>query len=164
MEAWRANICGCFEHVPACLLSFFCWPLGTCCLHLSAASKAMNGCMAPYYMVCYCGIVGYALNRERIRLHYNIGGDCCSDCLIWYCCPCCAGVQEFREVILRGLDPKQAPVNTVIVYANQPGPGYPNPGQPNPGYPQPPNYALPPGQNPSYAPVYNPLPQTNRSN
>jgi hypothetical protein len=99
--------------------------------------------MAPYYMVCYCGVVGYAFNRERIRLKYGIGGDCCTDCLIWWCCPCCAGVQEFREMNLRELEKKDTPSTKLTVYVNG--------GQPASAYPQPPNYPV----------INNPAPQAN---
>ena len=153
MEVWKASLFGCFDHVPATLFAIICWPIGPCCLHLAAATKAMNGCMAPYYMLWYCGVFGYAFNRERIRLYYGIGGDCCTDCLIWYCCPFCAGVQEYRETILRGLEKKEAPLANIVVYSvpGQPGPAYVNAGQPNPVYAQPPNYAVPPPQPPNYA-------------
>ena len=101
MEPWKANLFDCYENIPATLLSFLCWPLGPCYLHLRAAKKAIKSCIAPYCILCYCGVVGCSINRYRIRKYHGIRGDCLSDFLIWCCCSCCASVQEFRETKIR---------------------------------------------------------------
>lgn len=157
MEPWKADFFGCCMHIPASLCAFMC-PLGPCCLHLSAATAAMNSCMTPYCMIFYCGIFGHAFNRERIRLYYNIQGECCLDCIVWCCCPCCASVQEFRETGLRReAQNKLSALVFVPVNVSQPPVNYSQPGDynPNAGYTPQAGYPVaPPGymsvQNPNY--------------
>jgi hypothetical protein len=44
--------------------------------------------------------VGY-IKRREIRDRYNIGGDAVTDCLVSWCCHCCALIQQEKEVISR---------------------------------------------------------------
>jgi Cys-rich protein (TIGR01571 family) len=46
-------------------------------------------------------IIGCAYNRGKFRDYYNINGDFFADALIWYCFPCCAASQEYREYLKR---------------------------------------------------------------
>lgn len=63
---------------------------------LSSASTVTFGATVPILLLIT------VLCRQRIRDAYGLpSGTCgiiCGDCLLWICCPCCAIVQEARQV------------------------------------------------------------------
>ncbi|PUZ47501.1 hypothetical protein GQ55_7G170100 [Panicum hallii var. hallii] len=106
--AWSSGLCGCFDDVGGCCLTFFC-PCVTfgriagivdqgppsCCasgalyLLLSAAGL---GCL---YSCCY---------RSKLRARYELAETPCADCCVHLCCEPCALCQEYRELKARGFD------------------------------------------------------------
>ena len=160
MEPWKSHLFGCFTNIPATLCAFCCFPHGHCCLHLYASTKAMNSCLTPYCMIFYCGVLGHAFNRERIRLYYNIEGHCCLDCIVWVYCPCCAGIQECSEVKRReNSSISRNPDQPIFVQVNtgQPVINYGQPtGYPPQAYNNPPQaYNNPPQAYNNPPPAYN---------
>lgn len=63
---------------------------------LASASSVTFGTSLPILLLIV------VLSRQRIREVYGLpAGTCtilCGDCLLWVCCPCCAIVQEARQV------------------------------------------------------------------
>lgn len=76
------------------LLAF--WPALFITALLSATAAISFGLTIPilFLLVLYC--------RQRIRMAYGLPTGTCSvlawDCCLWMCCPCCAIVQEARQV------------------------------------------------------------------
>jgi Cys-rich protein (TIGR01571 family) len=90
-----------------------CDPMGTCCLgcwcpciiYSYARSRMMNPQLRKGELpVCTGACCGYAtvlllcpgfqcifgcMNRADIRNKYQIDGNCCTDCLLHWCCDCC---------------------------------------------------------------------------
>jgi Cys-rich protein (TIGR01571 family) len=78
-----------------------------CCIFCAAGTVAQKtrgdyctDCCLPLLAPVHCCL--WASTRTRIRERYNIPGDWCTDCMAMLFCPCCALVQEAREVELRG--------------------------------------------------------------
>ncbi|PON63381.1 hypothetical protein TorRG33x02_276250, partial [Trema orientale] len=42
--------------------------------------------------------------RSRLRGQFNLEESPCVDCLVHFCCECCALCQEYRELKIRGFD------------------------------------------------------------
>lgn len=95
---WNEKLFGCFDDCGSCLIACLV-PCGIPFLHISAVSKATGeGCCSPYCMIFCLGMIGYAINRGKIRMKLDIEGSCISDCCTWVYCPLCAATQEYREV------------------------------------------------------------------
>ena len=58
--------------------------------------------MSWFALSCF-GLAGCLqwFNRSDLRAQYNLQGSGCGDCLRSVCCPCCALIQEEKEVLLR---------------------------------------------------------------
>lgn len=55
-----------------------------------------------------------------MRQQFGIEGNRCNDCIISWCCPCCALVQEDQEVKARGgvgVDSKAYDTQPDMIYA-----------------------------------------------
>ncbi|XP_072022145.1 cornifelin homolog A-like [Amphiura filiformis] len=89
MRDWNSDLCGCFEDIPSCLLSFLCGPYYQCYL----ASKMGEFCCLPY---CVQG--GLIAMRTKIRADNHIQGSICGDCCILTYCTPCAVAQMAREL------------------------------------------------------------------
>jgi len=82
------------SHPQIDLLAF--WPAIFITALLSATASITYGATIPILLliVVYC--------RQRIRLAYGLPSGTCGvlawDCCLWLCCPCCAIVQEARQV------------------------------------------------------------------
>eukprot|EP00808_Paulinella_micropora_P018383 g11653.t1 len=106
MSTWQAGgwceqcyTCGGGD-VGICLKACFC----PCCSYGSINEKLGNGycgncllffCCIHFQCFCHMGV------RSQIREKYGIE-DGCNDCCITFCCPCCALIQEERELNMRG--------------------------------------------------------------
>ena len=95
------------ESLSACCSSplFFvawCVPLGVCALQGLAAGKlSENGFIVPFLNVLYCGPIGGMINRETIKNKLDINEDWTESCFVWFFCPPCAAIQEYKEVLSR---------------------------------------------------------------
>jgi Cys-rich protein (TIGR01571 family) len=112
--AFDASGC-CSRDLQICMCSFFCtfvrwadtasnpkigflefYPAVFISALLSCVSAITFGTSMPILLLIAI------LLRQRIRRAYNLpSGTCgslCSDCLLWFFCPCCAACQEARQV------------------------------------------------------------------
>jgi Cys-rich protein (TIGR01571 family) len=61
----------------------------------------LKACIFAVFLCCF----GSGLNRSDIRKNLSIQGSYIEDCLLSWCVPCCAVVQEWREVMkVKGKD------------------------------------------------------------
>ena len=60
----------------------------------------INGCICCCTPCCYPCFFSNPLREKRgITAPISwIYPECCGDCLLWYCCPCCQMTRELREV------------------------------------------------------------------
>jgi len=144
--SWSSGWCDCFNDLNSCLLACFCpcvlfgmtysvtnaavWGNGvppdeTCKQNMG--SCLLGGCCfvllanlgGAFPLFCGCW------NRGNLRAKLGITqGDCSScmgDCCIWFCCPCCAMTQEWRELKIRAAQgPAVVAVPGVIMVQQQP--------------------------------------------
>lgn len=98
---WTSGICECTNDVPICCVSLWC-----CCVQYGLNVEKLNngGCFGAcciYSILDYIGgcgwCVGYA-NRGALRNRLGIPGGSCEDCMLHFCCRCCALAQEGREL------------------------------------------------------------------
>lgn len=72
------------------------WPALFIMALLSSTASITFGCTVPLLLLIA------VLNRQRIRAAYGLPGGTvpliATDCMLWICCPCCAIVQEARQV------------------------------------------------------------------
>jgi Cys-rich protein (TIGR01571 family) len=107
LSDWKANlICSCFASPTTTACSYFC----PCVQYGINKSDVIQGSS------CFCGCLTYVLYailcpcihpcciaslREKLRASFNIDGSFCEDCCVHLLCPCCALIQEARELELR---------------------------------------------------------------
>jgi Cys-rich protein (TIGR01571 family) len=103
MDGFQESLCGCFSNIPICLIVTFV-PFGSCAVQAIAHDHATKeGIMAPLIPIILTGCIGccclgFAMNRGKIRIKYNLNGATCDDICTHYCCSPCAVCQEYREV------------------------------------------------------------------
>ncbi|OMJ84438.1 hypothetical protein SteCoe_14449 [Stentor coeruleus] len=98
---WEAHLCGCCDDYCLCYISCCGGPVTFDFLQMIAVDLVTEeGVCSSYCLDCWLWTIGNALNRGRFRASLNIKGDCCTDCLIWWCCPLCATIQEYKEAKL----------------------------------------------------------------
>ncbi|KAG0458731.1 hypothetical protein HPP92_021859 [Vanilla planifolia] len=92
-DEWNSDLLGCCSEPSLCLMTFF-YPCGTFSRIASVAQNRhiMLSCC------CYTCCV-----RRKLRQRLNITGGLCDDFLSHLMCCCCALVQEWREVEMRGI-------------------------------------------------------------
>merc|ERR1711878_255946 len=89
--AWAHNLFGCSNNMCMCLWSW-CIPCGFECMQCVDANHAVAagaGIKAFFCAWCLC-CIGAAFNRGELRGALNIEGSFMLDCLMEWCCPCCA--------------------------------------------------------------------------
>jgi Cys-rich protein (TIGR01571 family) len=64
---------------------------------IAAATPWMDFTFITALMSWYL-IILFALTRRAIRKMYKIRGNCCTDCLWVWCCPCCTPLQLYRHM------------------------------------------------------------------
>jgi len=80
------------------LLAFCCGPLGVAIAHCGIRRGInQDGCKGFALTCCLC-CIGAALNRKALRLHFNVGGSCICECVLYMCCYCCLVTQEYRRM------------------------------------------------------------------
>uniref|UniRef100_A0A8R7QKL9 Protein PLANT CADMIUM RESISTANCE 2 n=1 Tax=Triticum urartu TaxID=4572 RepID=A0A8R7QKL9_TRIUA len=107
--SWSSGLCGCFDDVGGCCLTFFCpcvvfgriaeivdMGATSCCasgtVYAALASMTGMGCLYS------CGY------RSRLREQYRLKETPCGDCCVHWFCEACALCQEYRELKSRGFD------------------------------------------------------------
>ncbi|XP_030529204.1 protein PLANT CADMIUM RESISTANCE 2-like [Rhodamnia argentea] len=106
---WSSGLFHCFEDLPTCCLSFWC-PCVTFgriaeIVDNGTVSCAVHGALyALINMLTGCGCCYSCLYRTKMRQQYQLREDPCADCLVHFCCECCALTQEYRELERRGFD------------------------------------------------------------
>ena len=90
-------LCGCFNDCSSCLIGF-CVPCGICYLQAKAVSDATGDGMGTPCLLRGLCCIGAALNRGKIRSHFEYDGSFLGDCFIHWFCTFCASLQEYREV------------------------------------------------------------------
>ncbi|XP_057961605.1 protein MID1-COMPLEMENTING ACTIVITY 1 [Malania oleifera] len=106
-EEWHSDLLGCCSEPYLCIKTF-CYPCGTFSKiatvannrHMSSA-EACNELMA-YSLILSCCCYTCCI-RKKLRQTLNITGGCFDDFLSHLMCCCCALVQEWREVEIRGV-------------------------------------------------------------
>uniref|UniRef100_A0A5B6ZSY7 MCAfunc domain-containing protein n=1 Tax=Davidia involucrata TaxID=16924 RepID=A0A5B6ZSY7_DAVIN len=106
-EEWHSDLLGCCSEPILCLKTFF-YPCGTFSRiatvatnrHMSSA-EACNELMA-YSLILSCCCYTCCI-RTKLRKMLNITGGLFDDFLSHLMCCCCALVQEWREVEIRGI-------------------------------------------------------------
>ncbi|KAL5557501.1 hypothetical protein UlMin_039737 [Ulmus minor] len=105
-DEWHTDLLGCCSEPALCLKTFF-YPCGTFSKiatvasnrHMSSA-EACNELMA-YSLILSCCCYTCCV-RRKLRKTLNITGGFIDDFLSHFMCCCCALVQEWREVEIRG--------------------------------------------------------------
>ncbi|PRP81590.1 hypothetical protein PROFUN_01097 [Planoprotostelium fungivorum] len=100
---WDVGICDCFDDFKVCCVTMFCLPC-----QLAYQNAAVNQtecsivdcCLATCYP-CICGCVV----RGRIRDKYGIYGSTAGDLCCHFCFPCCATIQQTRQLDIHGAKP-----------------------------------------------------------
>lgn len=101
MSEWSVKLFECFA-APIAYLWSYCIPCGIACMQATNAklvvpedNAPIKACLFAVFLCCF----GTGLNRTEIRKHLSINGSYVEDCILTWCLPCCAMVQEWREVM-----------------------------------------------------------------
>jgi len=111
------GLCQCYQEPKLSLFACCCWSLRWAHTLDVARNKHDVGTFRYWFAVAFtcvmmflyaalplCGLVFVALavyNRQLLRKRFQLPKHPCSmleDCFVWLCCPCCAVVQEARQV------------------------------------------------------------------
>ena len=90
-------LCGCCNDAGSCLIAT-CVPCGLCYLQARAVSDATGDGMGVPCLLWGLGCIGAAINRGKIRSHFDYDGSFIGDLFLHWFCSCCAVLQEYREV------------------------------------------------------------------
>jgi len=94
--SWEHDFCGCFDNCGICIITYIipCYTAG------KVAEKVGDSCCLCGLVLCVpiAGMVFGACIRKKVRDQKGISGTFCGDLMAWFCCPCCALVQEAQEV------------------------------------------------------------------
>ncbi|KAH3744822.1 PLAC8 family [Pelomyxa schiedti] len=103
-DKWNNKFCGCLSDPVSCLISW-CIP---CVQYGMNAEKHGEGIVGNSMIVnaavwCLLGMCGLSFwptcqQRQSIRNKYNIDGTPVGDCILSWCCGCCALSQAHREL------------------------------------------------------------------
>lgn len=89
-EPWAYNLFGCTGNFVMCLWSW-CIPCGFECMQCVDANHVKTGSGMKAFICAWClCCIGAAMNRGEIRTELNVEGSFLLDCLMEWCCPCCA--------------------------------------------------------------------------
>ncbi|KAF7849290.1 hypothetical protein BT93_L1020 [Corymbia citriodora subsp. variegata] len=106
---WFSGLFSCFDDIPTCCLSCWC-PCITFgriaeIADYGSVSCSVNG--ALYTLIALltgCACCYSCFFRTKIRHQYQLQEDPCNDCLVHFCCECCALTQEYRKLKTHGFD------------------------------------------------------------
>jgi len=90
---WKYGLFGCFDDPKLCVLSFFvpCYAIG------KNAESLSEDCIL-HGLLSLVGLNFGPVTRWRMRMERRIAGSMLMDVLVHAVCPCCALVQEAREI------------------------------------------------------------------
>ena len=100
---WEFGLFGCFGDCCVCMLSWCFFPCQECKLHAVATGEPSCTCNDFCIYTCNAPITFRCITRQQVKRRVNIRVYCCVDNLIASCCPCCAQIQEVRELMHAGL-------------------------------------------------------------
>ncbi|XP_047341977.1 protein PLANT CADMIUM RESISTANCE 2-like isoform X2 [Impatiens glandulifera] len=106
---WSTGLCGCFEDVPNCCLTFWC-PCITFGQIAEIVDRGSTSCGASgalytlILMLVGCTCCYSCFYRTKMRKQYSLPETPCGDCLIHCFCETCALCQEYRELKNQGFD------------------------------------------------------------
>jgi Cys-rich protein (TIGR01571 family) len=93
---WQHSLFGCFSNCGVCVVTYFvpCYTAG------KVAEKVGDSCVLCGLVLCVpiAGCICGAVIRSKVRGQKNIPGSIFGDMVAWWCCPCCALVQESLEM------------------------------------------------------------------
>lgn len=101
MGGWNIEICDCVKN-PKTFLCALCVPGGMCCIQMASAMVAQdnkNAWKKVCLLDCFCGYIGFVLNRYELRKTLEIKDSILFDACFWCCVPCCAVTQEFMQAL-----------------------------------------------------------------
>ncbi|XP_030443776.1 cell number regulator 2-like, partial [Syzygium oleosum] len=106
---WTTGLCGCCEDPSNCVITFCC-PCITFGQNAEIIDRGATSCVngaVTCYSLAYAGVAClYSCTyRKKLRGLHSLPEDPCADCLVHWCCMCCALSQEYRELKNRGFDP-----------------------------------------------------------
>ena len=103
---YKSDLFGCFEDIPSCLMAY-CLP----CVQYGQNYEALHkqdcltqGLLFLVLMMFACPCIIHMGFRKQVRTKFNIPGDDCNDCLLTWCCQCCALAQDAREIEWRQME------------------------------------------------------------
>ncbi|XP_044509306.1 cell number regulator 13-like isoform X3 [Mangifera indica] len=111
LSEWQSDLFDCCREPCLCLKTCF-YPCGTFSRIANAVSKGKISReeaidrLTAYSLFCGCCCYTCCI-RKKLRETYNIEGGACDDFLTHLMCCCCAMVQEWRELQLRGFEDGQ---------------------------------------------------------
>ncbi|CAI5971448.1 unnamed protein product [Closterium sp. NIES-64] len=109
---WTTGCCGFCDDISSCCCVLFC-P----CIAIGRIAEIVDqgGTGSCQACCCWYWIQAFTLStlgclyskgfRTKLRRRYGLPASPCGDCLMHWCCPCCAISQEYRELKNRGWDP-----------------------------------------------------------
>ncbi|TKY56900.1 MID1-COMPLEMENTING 1 [Spatholobus suberectus] len=103
---WKTDLFGCFSEPCLCLKTSifpcgtFSWITNVVTRGETTRKRAMTNLVA-YSIFCGCCFYSCCI-RRKLRSQFKIEGGLCDDFLTHLICCCCAMVQEWRELELRG--------------------------------------------------------------
>ncbi|XXG86630.1 hypothetical protein AAC387_Pa11g1491 [Persea americana] len=105
---WSTGLCHCCDDPANCLITCFC-PCITFGQIAEIVNRGSLSCPASGGLYLLLGFTGFAclyscFYRSRLRADYDLEETPCVDCLVHFCCECCALSQEYRELKNRGYD------------------------------------------------------------
>ncbi|VAH40032.1 cell number regulator 2-like [Triticum dicoccoides] len=109
--SWSSGLCGCFDDVSGCCLTFFC-PCVVFGRIAEIVDKGAISCCASgtMYVMQALGttaigsIFYHCCYRARLRVEHGLEEKPCADCCVHTFCGYCALCQEYRELKSRGFD------------------------------------------------------------
>ncbi|XP_038697749.1 protein PLANT CADMIUM RESISTANCE 2-like [Tripterygium wilfordii] len=109
-EAWSSGLCDCSSDIRNCCLTCWC-PCVTFGRIAEIIDQGSTSCgtsggiygLITWFTGC-CGCLYSFSYRSKMRSQYNLEETPCGDCLVHFCCECCALCQEHRELKTRGFD------------------------------------------------------------
>lgn len=90
---WKFGLFGCFADVKLCLLTYLC-P----CYAMGKNAEGVGEDCLLHGLLSLLGINFGPVVRWRLRQERGIAGSMLMDVLVYMLCPCCALVQEAREI------------------------------------------------------------------
>ncbi|CAI7808127.1 unnamed protein product [Closterium sp. NIES-53] len=109
---WTTGCCGCFDDISSCCCVLWCPCVAIGRIAEITDQGGTGSCQA---CCCWYCIQAFTLStlgclyskgfRTKLRRRYGLPASPCGDCLMHWCCPCCAISQEYRELKNRGWDP-----------------------------------------------------------